>query len=186
MPRALLRDVLSTIRSTGLSHVDADLLIGFDMPDDAAVCAIDTDRARIVTSDFLTPIVDDPCEWRRIAATNVLSDVHGMGGRPLLALSLLAWPATFPDQTLAAVLRGGTRAVSDSGALLVGGHSIVDPMPIYGLVAVDEIDPRRMLTKCGGRAGDLLVLTKPLGGGVVETAVKRGEAPAALIDAVAR
>ena len=182
VPQSLLEDVLGTVRSTGLPGVNPDLLVGLDAPDDAAVYAIDDTRAWIVTCDFLTPVVDDPYEWGRIAATNALSDIYAMGGRPLLALNLLCWPADLPNEQLADVLRGGGKAVADAGALLAGGHSIVDPMPKYGLVAIGEVDPHRILTKGGGRARDLLVLTKPLGVGVVGTAVKRGQAPTALVE----
>jgi selenide,water dikinase len=183
LPQSMLADVLDTIRTAGLRGADADLLVGLDTPDDAAVYAIDDTRAWVVTCDFLTPVVDDPYEWGRIAATNALSDVYAMGGRPLLALNLLGWPSELPVEMLADVLRGGGRAVADAGALLVGGHSIVDPVPKYGLVATGEVDPRRIITKGGGRDGDLLVLTKPLGIGVVGTAVKRGAAPPELVAA---
>ncbi len=183
LPQSLLADVLGIVRSAGLPGADPALLVGLDTPDDAAVYAIDESRAWIVTCDFLTPVVDDPYEWGRIAAANALSDVYAMGGRPLLALNLLGWPPELPNGLLGEVLRGGGRAVSDAGAMLVGGHSIIDQVPKFGLVAIGEVDPRRILTKGGGQTGDLLVLTKPLGVGVVGTALKRGQAPAALVDA---
>jgi selenide,water dikinase len=183
LPQSLLDDVLGAARSAGLRHVGADLLVGLDPPDDAAVYAIDDARAWIVTCDFLTPVVDDAYQWGAIAATNALSDVYAMGGRPLLALNLLGWPSDLPAALMAEVIRGGGQAVADAGALLVGGHSIVDPVPKFGLVVIGEVDRRHVLAKGGGRAGDQLVLTKPLGVGVVGTAVKRGQAPDSLVDA---
>jgi selenide, water dikinase len=186
IPQSVLGDVLRMVRSTSSPESDENLLIGLDSPDDAAVYVIDENRAWVVTCDFLTPVVDDPFEWGRIAATNALSDVYAMGGRPLLALNLLGWPDDLPKAVLPEVMRGGGQAVRDAGAVLVGGHTIVDPVPKYGLVAVGEVDPRRLLTKGAGRAGDLLILTKPLGVGVVGTAVRRGEAPEAVVEAAVR
>ncbi|MHA6793952.1 selenide, water dikinase SelD [Pseudonocardia bannensis] len=186
LPQSLLSDVLATVRSTGAlggQDVDPALQVGLDPADDAAVYAIDGSRAWVVTCDFLTPVVDDARAWGRIAATNALSDVYAMGGRPLLALNLLGWPADLSGELLADVLRGGAEAVAAAGALLVGGHSISDPVPKYGLVAIGEVDPRAVLRKGGGVAGEALVLTKPLGVGIVSTAVKRGQAPAASVDA---
>jgi selenide,water dikinase len=175
-PQSRLADVLGAVRPSGAPELDAALLVGLESPDDAAVYAVDDTRAWIVTCDFMTPVVDDPYEWGRIAATNALSDVYAMGGRPLLVLNLLGWPSDLPDAEMAALLRGGGQAVADAKAFVVGGHTIVDPVPKFGLVAMGEVDPHRILTKGGGRAGDLLVLTKPLGVGVVGTAIKRGEA----------
>jgi selenide,water dikinase len=186
LPQSLLQDVLATVRGHGaLAGLASNpgLRVGLETPDDAAVYEIDETRAWVITCDFLTPVVDDAYQWGRIAATNALSDVYAMGGRPLLALNLLGWPSELPEDTLADVLRGGADAVVDAGALLVGGHSIVDPVPKYGLVAIGEVDPRAILLKGGGRAGDLLVLTKPLGVGIVGTALKRGRAEPALVDA---
>jgi selenide,water dikinase len=179
LPQSLLADVLAGLRHngamTGLDS-DPDLLVGLDLPDDGAVYAIDEHRAWVVTCDFLTPVVDDPRDWGRIAAANALSDVYAMGGRPLLALNLLGWPEQLSTDLLGEVLRGGGEVTGSAGAILVGGHSIVDPVPKYGLVAVGEVDRSALLTKGGGGAGDVLVLTKPLGVGVVSTAIKRGEA----------
>ncbi|NMI00286.1 selenide, water dikinase SelD [Pseudonocardia acidicola] len=190
LPQSLLADVLATVRGTGVLGAggagpvrDPALRVGLDPADDAAVYAIDETRAWVITCDFLTPVVDDARAWGRIAAANALSDVYAMGGRPLLTLNLLGWPAELGGDLLAAVLRGGAQAVAAAGALLVGGHSIVDPVPKYGLVAIGEVDPRAVLRKGGGAAGDALVLTKPLGVGVVGTAVKRGQAPAELVEA---
>jgi selenide, water dikinase len=135
----------------------------------------------VVTTDFLTPVVDDPRTWGRIAAQNAVSDVYAMGGRPLFALNLVAWPRDeLPLGMLAEVLAGGAEIGAESGFLVVGGHSVDDPEPKYGLAVVGEVAPDRILTNTGLRDGDALVLTKALGVGVVTTAVKRGAAPAAV------
>jgi len=178
MPQSMLGGVLQAVRAAGLPKLDADLLVGLDTPDDAAVYAVDATRAWIVTCDFQTPVVDSAYDWGRVVAANALSDVYAMGGRPLLALNLLAWPAELSQETLAEVLRGGGSVVAEAGALMVGGHSIVDAVPKFGLVAIGEVDPQRILRKGGGRAGDQLVLTKALGVGIVGTAIRRGQASA--------
>ncbi|AWS43668.1 selenide, water dikinase SelD [Streptosporangium sp. 'caverna'] len=176
MPQHLLGDVLSTMRGDGLlAAVSGPLRVGMDPADDAAVYDLNG-RSMVFTCDFLTPVVDDPYDWGRIAAVNALSDVYAMGGRPLVALNILAWPADLDRELLAEVMRGGATAVSEAGALLAGGHSITDPAPKYGLAVVGDVDRDTILLKGGGRAGDVLVLTKPLGTGIVGTAVKRGEA----------
>lgn len=185
MSQAALGDLLAQVQlPSGVVSEDAgNLLIGLDPPDDAAVYAIDEERALVVTTDFQTPVLDDPFEWGRAAATNALSDVYAMGGRPVMALNLLGWPQDLSAVMLRAVLTGGRQAVGDAGALLVGGHSIVDPVPKFGLAVVGEVPRDRVGTKGGGRAGDVLVLTKPLGVGVVATGIKRSEAPDELVAA---
>ncbi len=161
---------------------DPDLLVGFDTADDAAVYRVRDDLALVVTTDFFTPIVDDPFDWGRIAATNALSDVYAMGGMPLLALNLVAWPRDgLPFDLLARVIDGGAAVAADAGALIAGGHSIDDPEPKYGLAVVGTVEPDRVWRNAGARPGDALVLTKPLGLGVISTAVKRDLAPAELL-----
>jgi selenide, water dikinase len=152
-----------------------ELLVGSATADDAAVWRISDELALVQTVDFFTPVVDDPYDFGRIAAANALSDVYAMGGRPLTALNLVAWPlqSLGPD-ALADVLRGGIDVVRAAGAEVVGGHSIDDPEPKYGLAVTGTVHPDRVLTNAGGRPGDALVLTKPLGGGAVVTARKRG------------
>ncbi|HEY7619567.1 MAG TPA: selenide, water dikinase SelD [Solirubrobacteraceae bacterium] len=154
-----------------------ELLVGSATADDAAVWRISDELALVQTVDFFTPVVDDPYDFGRIAAANALSDVYAMGGRPLTALNLVAWPLERlgPD-ALADVLRGGLDVVRAAGAEVVGGHSIDDPEPKYGLAVTGAVHPDRVLSNAGGRAGDVLVLTKPLGGGAVVTARKRGAA----------
>jgi selenide,water dikinase len=152
-----------------------ELLVGSATADDAAVWRVSDELALVQTVDFFTPVVDDPYDFGRIAAANALSDVYAMGGRPLTALNLVAWPLdTLGPEPLAAVLRGGLDVVRSAGAEVVGGHSIDDPEPKYGLAVTGAVHPERMVTNAGGRTGDALVLTKPLGGGAVVTARKRG------------
>ncbi len=161
---------------------DPDLLVGLDTADDAAVYRLRPDLALVVTTDFFTPIVDDPFDWGRIAATNALSDVYAMGGDPLLALNLVAWPREdLPFELLARVIDGGAAAVTAAGAIVGGGHSIDDPEPKFGLAVVGTVHPDRVWRNAGARPGDRLVLTKPLGLGVISTAVKRDLADASLI-----
>lgn len=132
----------------------------------------------MATTDFLTPVVDDPRTWGRIAAQNAVSDVYAMGGRPLFALNLVAWPSSeLPTAMLAEVMAGGAEIGAESGFAVVGGHSVDDPEPKYGLAVVGEVHPDRILTNTGLRDGDALVLTKALGIGVATTAIKAGTAP---------
>jgi selenide,water dikinase len=159
-----------------------DLLVGAAEGDDAAVLRLDEERALVFTTDFFTPIVDDPGDWGRIAAANALSDVYAMGGRPVVALNLTAWPGeTLPLSILADELRGGASVAASAGCLVVGGHTIDDPEPKYGLAVTGVVDPADVLTNAGGRAGDALVLTKPLGAGAVTTALKKGLADAEVL-----
>jgi selenide,water dikinase len=154
-----------------------ELLVGSATADDAAVWRLSDELALVQTVDFFTPVVDDPYDFGRIAAANALSDVYAMGGRPLTALNLVAWPLqTLGPDALADVLRGGIDVVRSAGAEVVGGHSIDDPEPKYGLAVTGAVHPDRVLTNAGGKAGDALVLTKPLGGGAIVTARKRGAA----------
>src|SRR5215469_10218165 len=155
-----------------------DLLVGAAEGDDAAVLRLDDERALVLTTDFFTPIVDDARDWGRIAAANALSDVYAMGGRPVVALNLTAWPGTTLSlDLLADVLRGGASVCASAGCLVVGGHTIDDPEPKYGMAVVGLAAPSRLLTVDAARPGDTLVLTKALGTGVVATAHKRGAAP---------
>jgi selenide,water dikinase len=173
--------VLGLVRGIDAA-ADPDLLVGFDTSDDAAVYRLRDDLAIVVTTDFFTPIVDDPYDWGRIAATNALSDVYAMGAAPLLALNLVGWPREgLPFDLLARVLDGGGDVVRGAGALVGGGHSIDDAEPKFGLAVVGTVHPDHVLTNTGARAGDVLVLTKPIGLGVISTATKRAAAPPELI-----
>ena len=159
------------------ASTDPDLLVGFAHSDDAAVYRLRPDLAVVLTTDFFTPIVDDPFDWGRIAATNALSDVYAMGGTPLVAVNLVAWPRdTLGLDVLARVLDGGAHATRAAGCAIVGGHSIDDPEPKYGLAVVGTVHPDAVTTNAGARVGDSLVLTKPIGVGVITTALKRGVA----------
>ncbi|MBD3781647.1 MAG: selenide, water dikinase SelD [Micrococcales bacterium] len=155
-----------------------DLLVGVETGDDAAVVRLDSGRAVVLTTDFFTPVVDDPYDWGRIAATNALSDVYAMGGEPLVAVNLLAWPRErVPFELAAEVLRGGADVARVAGCHLAGGHSIDDPEPKYGLAVTGIADPDRLLRNDSGRAGLPLTLTKPLGLGVLNNRHKAtGEA----------
>ena len=159
-----------------------ELLVGSATADDAAVWKLRDDLALVQTTDFFTPVVDDPYDFGRIAAANALSDVYAMGGTPITAMNLVAWPLeTLGPDALAAVLRGGLDVVRAAGAEIVGGHSIDDPEPKYGLAVTGIVHPDRILANAGGRPGDALVLTKPLGVGAIVTARKRGAASDALL-----
>lgn len=153
-----------------------DLLIGLGEADDAAVWRLDDKHVLVVTTDFFTPVVDDPYDFGAIAATNALSDIYAMGGKPFLALNIAALPPDLPPEFTGEILRGGAEKVRQAGAVLAGGHTIQDKEPKYGLVALGLADPEHILTKGGARPGDILVLSKPLGYGVTTTALKRGKA----------
>ena len=136
---------------------------------------IDRNRALVQTTDFFTPIVDDPIAYGQIAATNALSDVYAMGGRPLTALNILGIPTDLlPPRAVNLILRGGAAKIKEAKCVLIGGHTIRNPEPIYGLAVTGVVSPRHMLTNAKARAGDVLVLTKPLGTGIITTAIKRG------------
>lgn len=151
-----------------------DLLVGIGDPDDAAVWRLDERRALVVTTDFFTPVVDTPYEYGAIAATNSLSDVYAMGGQPFLALNVAALPPDLPSEVSAEILRGGAEKCREAGVVVAGGHTVQDKEPKFGLVVLGFVDYDKMMTKGGLRAGDALVLTKPLGFGVTTTAIKRG------------
>lgn len=143
--------------------------------DDAGVYRLDRHRALVQTIDFFTPIVDDPFAYGQIAAANALSDVFAMGGRPLTALNVMGFPEKLVSQkTIVAILRGGIEKTAEVGCAIIGGHSIRNPEPIYGLAVTGVVDLRKMMTNANARPGDLLVLTKPLGTGIVTTGIKRG------------
>jgi selenide,water dikinase len=169
-------DLLPIVRGLPVTR-DPRLLVGSATGDDAAVFALRDDLALVQTVDFFTPIVDDPFDFGRIAAANALSDVYAMGGQPLTALNLVAFPLErLGAEALRRILEGGLAVAGEAGCAIVGGHSIDDPEPKYGLAVTGTVDPARMLTNAGARPGDALVLTKPLGVGALTTAHKRGAA----------
>jgi selenide,water dikinase len=154
-----------------------DLLVGLDTSDDAAVFVAPGGTALVQTVDFFTPVVDDPHDWGRIAAANALSDVYAMGGTPMTALQLVGWPRdTLPFELLEEVIAGGASVMEEAGCTIVGGHSIDDPEPKYGFAVTGTVEPDRLVTNAGSQPGDLLVLTKPLGTGIIATAIKKGDA----------
>ncbi len=167
-------ELLGLLARTG-GPPDERVLVGSATSDDAAVYQLGEDLALVQTVDFFTPPVDDPFDFGRIAAANALSDVYAMGGRPLTALNIVAFPLErLGAEVLGAILEGGAAVAARAGAAIVGGHSIDDAEPKYGLAVTGLVDPRRMLTNAGARAGDELVLSKPLGVGAVMAARKHG------------
>jgi selenide,water dikinase len=177
LPAAAIAPLLA-----GLPRVpDPNVLVGYGTADDAGVYRLSDELAIVQTVDFFTPIVDDPRDFGRIAACNAFSDVYAMGGRPLTALNLVAFSVeTLGSELLAEILAGGAELAAEAGVAIVGGHSIDDPEPKYGMAVTGVVNPAELLTNAGGRPGDALVLTKPLGAGAVSTAVKRGlDAPLA-------
>ena len=151
---------------------DPRVLVGPETLDDAGVIAVRADLAICFTADFITPLVDEPRAWGQIAAANSLSDVFAMGARPLAALNLVCWPSDLPAETLADVLAGGADTVAEAGCFILGGHTIQDREPKYGLAVIGTVDPQRILRNRGAMVGDLLYLTKPLGTGAITTAIK--------------
>src|SRR4051794_29909797 len=193
--RISMRRIIASLRLTSLSHGagcacklpaaelhslladlprsdDPNLLVGADTADDAAVYRVSEDVAVVTTADFFTPIVDDPYDFGRIAATNALSDVYAMGGRPLTALNLVAFPlADLGGEVLREILRGGSDVAAAAGVAVVGGHSIDDPEPKYGMAVTGTVHPDALVRNSTARAGDSLWLTKPIGGGLATTAL---------------
>jgi len=159
------------------------VLVGHETSDDAAVYRLSDGEAIVETVDFFTPVVDDPFTFGRIAAANALSDIWAMGARPLFALNLVGFPVgKLHMDVLGDILRGGADAAQEAGVPILGGHSIDDPEPKYGMAVTGIVHPDRILRNVGARPGDRLILTKPLGSGIVTTAIKRGVADAALVD----
>jgi selenide,water dikinase len=153
-----------------------DLLVGLTAPDDSAVYRLNDEQAIVSTMDFFPPVVDDPYAFGAIAAANALSDVYAMGGQPLMAINLVAFPDGLGLELLSEILRGGAEKVREAGAVIAGGHTVTDKEPKYGLAVTGVVHPDRIITKSGARPGDKLVLTKPLGSGVITTALKNGKA----------
>jgi selenide, water dikinase len=155
------------------SIVDPRVLVDAATRDDAAVFSLAPDRALVATVDFFTPIVDDPAAWGAIAVANALSDIYAMGATPLFGLNLVGWPRELPFDVLGEVLRGAAEVAKRAGCLILGGHSIDSAEPTFGMSVIGEVHPDRMLTNAGACVGDVLVLTKPLGTGILATALKR-------------
>ena len=169
-----MAQVLSPLSGIFPADQYPSLLVGLEEPDDSAVYKMNDTQAIIVTTDFFPPVVDDPYAFGAIAAANALSDVYAMGGQPLLAINLVAYPdGLISNEILGEILRGGAEAVREAGAVLAGGHTVTDPEPKYGLAVVGQVHPDKIIRKSGAKPGDTLILTKPLGVGVITTALKR-------------
>jgi len=158
-----------------------DLLVGTEHGDDAAVYRLDDKTALVVTVDFFTPITDDPYEFGLVAAANSLSDVYAMGGKPLLALNVVGFPAELAVEMLGDVLKGGYDKATEAGCLIVGGHTVDDEEPKYGLTVVGLLEPGKEVTNANAKPGDVLVLTKPIGTGIITTGCKQGITPDAIL-----
>jgi len=163
-----------------------ELMVGLGVPDDAAVYRLSADQALIMTTDFFTPIVDEAYDYGAIAAANALSDIYAMGGRPIVALNIAAFPTKLPISILTDILRGSAEKVREAGAVIAGGHTIRDDEPKVGLAVIGLAHPERIMTKDGAQPGDILYLTKPLGTGTITTAGKNDKAEAAHITEAVR
>ncbi|HEY2105537.1 MAG TPA: selenide, water dikinase SelD [Candidatus Binataceae bacterium] len=182
LPPGLLAAVLAKLPR----QTDANLLVGFDTSDDAGIYRIAPNLALVQTVDFFTPLVDDPFTFGQIAATNALSDVYAMGGRPVTALSVVCFPQDGDLNVLEAILCGGMAKLGEAACALVGGHSVRDQEIKFGYAVTGLIDPERVLTNAGARQGDHLILTKPIGTGVITTALKQGKADPAWVEEAIR
>jgi selenide, water dikinase len=178
-----LAQVLRPLATLFPSARHPDLLVGLEGPDDAAVYRLADDDALVVTVDFFPPVVDDPFDFGAIAAANAMSDVFAMGGEVLLALNVAVFPDVLPLDVATAIIRGGAKKVAEAGGVLAGGHTVTGVEPMYGLAVVGRLDPASLLRKSGAHPGDRLVLTKPLGVGLLTTALKAGVAEAAHVAA---
>ena len=163
---------LAGILETLPKFKDPNLMVGIETSDDGAIYRVSEDVALIQTLDFFPPMVDDPYVFGQVAAANALSDIYAMGGEPKVALNIVAWPNCVNPKFLGEILRGGSDKVKEAGAVLAGGHSIQDDVPKYGLSVTGFVHPDRVFKNCGAKPGDVLILTKPLGTGIVNTAVK--------------
>ena len=169
-------DLAHVLRHLTTTPPPAALLVGLQTADDAAVWRLDAERALVQTVDFFTPIVDDAYTYGAIAAANALSDVYAMGGTPFLALAIAGFPEAVSKDVLAEIFRGGAETAAEAGVVIAGGHTVMDDEPKYGLCVTGMVHPDRILTKAAGAVGDALFLTKPLGTGIVTTALKRERA----------
>src|SRR5271156_2502166 len=174
---------LDTVLGKLARQNDPNVLVGFDHADDAGVYRISADQALVQTVDFFTPVVDDPYVFGQIAATNALSDVYAMGGKPVTSLALVCFPEKAELEILERILAGGLSKMVEAGCTVIGGHSIRDDETKFGYAVTGLIDPKKVLTNAGAKPGDALIFTKALGTGVISTAIKKGKAEPAWIDA---
>ena len=166
------------------THADPRLIVGYDKSDDASVYVLDENTALIQTTDFFPPIVDDPFLYGRIAAVNAMSDVYAMGGEPRLALNILCAAEGMPEEAIREILRGGYDAAYEAGAIITGGHTIRGAEPIYGLAVSGFVHPKKVLTNSNAQPGDVLILTKPLGIGILTTAAKADMVDASVLNRI--
>jgi len=178
LPAGSLRQVLSGLPV----QTDPNLLVGFETSDDAGVYCIGPGTALVQTVDFFTPLVDDPFTFGQVAATNALSDVYAMGGRPLTALAIVCFPQDAPLEILEQIMRGGLSKMTETGCIVVGGHSVRDAEMKFGYAVTGLINPERVYTNAGAISGDILILTKPIGTGVITTALKQGKSEPAWVE----
>ena len=171
----MLGNILDALGDQVNKHQKPDLLVGLSNPDDAAVLRIDDEKALIFSADFFAPVLDDPYAYGSVAAANALSDIYAMGGVPQMAINLVAWPEDMDPEIIGTVLKGGFDKIREAGAILVGGHTVKDAEPKFGLAVTGLVHPDKILRTGGAEPGDLLVLTKPLGSGVITTALKEAE-----------
>jgi selenide,water dikinase len=171
-PEALAQ-VLRPLQNMFRAEDYPELLVGLEVSDDAAVYKINDEVAVIQTLDFFPPVVDDPYDYGAVAAANAMSDVYAMGGEVVLALNICGFPPDLPPDVITEILRGGAEKVAEAGGILAGGHTLDDKEPKYGLTVMGFVHPNRVLTKAGAQPGDMLILTKPLGVGIITTALKR-------------
>jgi selenide,water dikinase len=166
--------------------LDPNVLLGLESPDDAGVYRIDERTVLVQTVDFFTPIVDDAYSWGAIAVANAMSDIYAMGGKPLLGLNLVGWPKELDLDLLGSVLEGGADKAAEAGAVIIGGHTVDDPEPKFGMAVTGTVDPEKMTRLSNARPGMAVVLTKPLGMGIISTALKRGQAGPELVTEATR
>ena len=178
-----MTELAHVLRHVPTDRNDPNVLVGLSTPDDSAVYRISEDQAIVQSVDFFTPIVDDPFDWGRIAAANALSDIYAMGGRPVIALNLVGWPRELDAELLGRVLEGAGEVCREAGVTVVGGHSVDDPEPKYGLAVTGTLHPDKILRKTGVTVGSDLVLTKPLGTGIIATGLKQDRARSEWVDA---
>lgn len=170
------------MRHVKTTTADPGVLVGLETPDDAGVYLVAPDVAIVQTVDFFTPIVDDPFTWGRIAAVNAMSDVYAMGARPVTALNLVGWPRSLDFEILGQVIEGGAAACEEAGVTVIGGHSVDDPEPKFGLAVTGIVHPEVVVHTQGAKPGSDLVLTKAVGTGIISSAIKEGEAPPEAIE----
>jgi selenide,water dikinase len=177
------RDLAQVLGALPKQPINDDVLVGYDMADDAGVFRLRDDVALVQTVDFFTPVADDPEIYGRVAANNALNDVYAMGGKPLTALAIVCYPQKEDMEVLGQILRGGQMAMNEAGVIVLGGHSIDDAEIKFGYAVTGIINPSQVITNAGARPGDALILTKPIGTGAISTGIKRGVARAETIEA---